>query len=91
MSKRLPILQEVRSRPSLLIGLRTARQGQEEVLKHDADMYRRHVHDRMGRLIATEIKCVDVAHVLDEIAQTASGVHANRALTLISAVINWAQ
>ena len=32
--------------------------------QHDADMYRRHVHDRMGRLIAADMKRADVAAVL---------------------------
>ncbi|MFT5508871.1 MAG: integrase [Hyphomicrobiaceae bacterium] len=58
--------------------------------QHDADMYRRHVHERMGRLIAAEIKRAEVATVLDDIAQAATGIQANRAQSLISAVFTWA-
>jgi hypothetical protein len=42
-------------------------------------MHRRHVHDRLGRCIAAEIKRSEVAGVLDEIAQAASGIQVDRA------------
>ena len=40
----------------------------------------------MGRLIAAEIKRAEVAAVLDDIAHAATGIQANRAQSLISAV-----
>ncbi len=58
--------------------------------QHDADMYRRHVHERMGCLIAAEIKRAEVAAVLDDIAHAATGIQANRAQSLISSVFTWA-
>lgn len=58
--------------------------------QHDADMYRRHVHGRMGRVIAADVKRADVAAVLDDIAQVATGIQANRAQSLISSIFTWA-
>ena len=58
--------------------------------RHDDEMYRRHIRSRLGRAIASEIKRTDIAAALDDIARAASGIQANRAQTLISAVFNWA-
>ena len=58
--------------------------------RHDDEMYRRHIRSRLGRTIASEIKRTDIAAALDDIARVASGIQANRAQTLISAVFNWA-
>lgn len=58
--------------------------------KNDDEMYRRHLHVRMGHLIAADIKRTEVAGVLDDIARAATGTQANRAQALISAVFNWA-
>ena len=58
--------------------------------EHDDGMYWRHVHARLGGMTAADIKRVDVAAVLDDIAREASGTQANRAQALISAIFNWA-
>ena len=58
--------------------------------KHDEEMYRRHVRARLGQADIEKIKRADIAAVLDDIAKSASGIQANRAQTLISAVFNWA-
>lgn len=58
--------------------------------KHDQEMYWRHVHERLGRQAAANIKRGDVVAALDDIAKAASGIQANRAQTLIGAVFNWA-
>ena len=57
---------------------------------HDEGMYHRHVHERLGRLVAVDIKRKDVAAALDDIAKAASGIQANRAQALISAIFSWA-
>ena len=57
--------------------------------RHDEEMYRRHVRSRLGHLMAGDIKRADVAAALDDIVRVASGIQANRAQTLISAVFNW--
>jgi integrase len=57
---------------------------------HDKAMYVRHVQSRLGRMAAEDIKRRDVVAALDDIARVASGIQANRAQALISAVLNWA-
>jgi integrase len=57
---------------------------------YDEALYRRHVHQRLGRLMAAEIKRSDIAAALDDIVRSATGIQANRAQTLISSVFNWA-
>jgi integrase len=57
---------------------------------HDEGMYHRHVHERLGRIVAADIKRKDVAAALDDIAKAASGIQANRAQALISAIFSWA-
>ena len=56
----------------------------------DVDMYGRHIRSRLGKSDATVLKRRDVINVLDDIADTVSGIQANRAQALISAVLNWA-
>ena len=56
----------------------------------DVDMYARHIKSRIGGSDATALKRRDVIEVLDEIADEVSGIQANRAQSLISAVLNWA-
>ena len=56
----------------------------------DVDMYHRHIRSRLGNSDATALKRRDVINVLDDIADTVSGIQANRAQALISAVLNWA-
>lgn len=58
--------------------------------QHDEAMYFRHIHQRMGKLIAADVRRSELAAVLDDIAKGASGIQANRAQALISAVFNWA-
>ena len=55
----------------------------------DLDMYARHIKARIGDNDATVLKRRDVIEVLDEIADEVSGIQANRAQSLISAVLNW--
>jgi integrase len=57
---------------------------------HDEAMYHRHVHERLGRLVAADIKRKDVGAALDDIAKAASGIQANRAQALISSIFSWA-
>ena len=57
---------------------------------HDEGMYHRHLHERLGRLVAADIKRKDVAAALDDIAKAASGIQANRAQALISSIFSWA-
>lgn len=57
---------------------------------HDEGLYQRHVRSRLGNKPAVDIKRADVGHVLDDIARSATGTQANRAQSLISAVLNWA-
>lgn len=56
----------------------------------DEGLYRRHVQARMGRKIASELTRSDIANVLDSITKSATGIQANRAQSLISAIFNWA-
>ena len=56
----------------------------------DVDMYARHIKARIGDSDTTALKRRDVIEVLDEIADEVSGIQANRAQSLISAVLNWA-
>ena len=58
--------------------------------RHDEAMYHRHVKSRLGQKASVNIKRADIAAILDEIAKVASGIQANRAQSLISAVLNWA-
>jgi Arm DNA-binding domain len=58
--------------------------------EHDEAMYHRHVHGRIGHMVASEIKRADVAAALDDVVRVASGTQANRAQALISSIFNWA-
>ena len=58
--------------------------------RHDEAMYHRHVRDRLGRIIATELKRTDVTAALDDIAKAATPTQANRAQSLISGILSWA-
>ncbi|MBU2582235.1 MAG: site-specific integrase [Alphaproteobacteria bacterium] len=58
--------------------------------KHDAEMFERHVRQRLGGVVAADIKRADIIGALDDIVRAATGIQANRAQTLISAVFNWA-
>jgi integrase len=56
----------------------------------DEAMYERHVKKHLGSAVVDDLKRGDFVDVLDKIAKTASGVQANRAQALITAVLNWA-
>ena len=56
----------------------------------DVDMYARHVKARLGNSDVTALKRRNLIEVLDAIADDVSGIQANRAQSLISAVLNWA-
>lgn len=58
--------------------------------RHDEALYLRHIKQRLGHLPAASIKRADVASALDDIAKVSTGIQANRAHSLISAVMNWA-
>lgn len=58
--------------------------------KHDTEMFERHVRKRLGSMVAADIRRADIIGALDDIARVATGIQANRAQTLISAVFNWA-
>ncbi len=56
----------------------------------DLRMYHRHVGPRIGDRVASEITRREIIAVLDDITKQASGIQANRALSLISVVFGWA-
>lgn len=57
---------------------------------HDEALYHRHIRSRLGNKSVADIKRADVGHALDDIARSATGTQANRAQSLISAILNWA-
>jgi integrase len=57
---------------------------------NDEQMYNRHIAQRLGDRAVSEISRRDVIAALGEIAAIASGIQANRAQSLISAVFTWA-
>ena len=56
----------------------------------DEKLYHRHVEDRLGKDVARNIDRPRVIEVLDDIAKNATPLQANRAQSLISAVLSWA-
>ena len=63
----------------------------------DIGLYERHIKKRLGSHIASDLKKRDIIDVLDDIADkvtdtdgSKTGIQANRAQSLISAVLNWA-
>ncbi len=56
----------------------------------DVDLYRRHIEARLGSSHASALTRRDIISVLDDIADSVSGIQANRSQALISAVLNWA-
>jgi len=56
----------------------------------DEDLYERHVKKHLGHAIVSGLKRGDFVDVLDKIARASSGIQANRAQALITAVLNWA-
>lgn len=56
----------------------------------DDALYKRHIEKHLGHAVVAELKRGDYVDVLDKIARAASGIQANRAQALITAVLNWA-
>ena len=63
----------------------------------DVGLYERHIKKRLGSQIAADLKKRDIIDVLDDIADkvidtdgSKTGIQANRAQSLVSAVLNWA-
>ena len=68
----------------------TARQSQKTSLLNDEQIYRRQIEKRLGDRLILEISRRDVIAALGGIAAAGSGIQANRAQALISAVFSWA-
>ena len=56
----------------------------------DASRYRIHIKDRIGGIVAADLKRRDIIDALDDIADDVSGVTANRCQAVIFAVLRWA-
>ena len=64
-----------------------ARRGKASV--HQQGMFRRHINPAIGKVPFRQLRKSDVATMADTIADTAGPVAADRALTYLSAVLNW--
>lgn len=53
-------------------------------------LFDRHIRGRLGHLLASQIKRVDITAALDDIARRATPIQANRCQTIISSVFSWA-
>ena len=57
---------------------------------YDIALYERHIKERLGKFVPSQIKRADIARLRDAIASEVSPTQANKVQTLVSAVFGWA-